>query len=185
MWARKTPVSIGQQELSPTARERARALATRPSHRPPQKPPPGHQFRMSPGARERLCPSRTKKRRGKLEASGEGKFNSRGSPPPDTWKNDLVHALNLFITRTQDSSLGAVGIEGRKFKLSDVGGTEMDGWGWGDFLASGTNFVPVAAFFLSGGLESFHFPGGAVLLSRADQRRNLPSVPGLQGHTKV
>ena len=59
--------------------------------------------------------------------------------------------------------------------------------GWGNFLASGTNFVPVAAFFLSliGGLESFHFPGGAVLLSCADQRRNLTSVPGLQGHTKV
>lgn len=50
---------------------------------------------------------------------------------------------------------------------------------------SGTNFVPVVAFFLIGGLESFHFPRGAVLFWRADKRRNLPSDPGLQGHAKV
>ena len=78
-----------------------------------------------------------------------------------------------------------MGIEGRKFKLSDVAGTRGGGGG-GDFVASGTNFVPVAAFFLSliGDLERFHFPGGAVLW-RADQTRNLSSVLGLQEHAKV
>lgn len=104
--------------------------------------------------------------------------------PQTLGRNDLVHALNFFKTRTLDSSLGAVEIEGKNVKLSDVGGTGVGG-GWSDFLVSGTNFVPVVAFFLIGSLESFHFPRGAVLFWRADKRRNLPSDPGLQGHTKV
>lgn len=130
-----------------------------------------------------LCPSRNEKGKVQLEASGEEKLNSR-KPIPGDLEDDLVHALNLFRARTQDSFLGAVGIEGRKFNLSDVG---RSGRGTGDFLASNTNFVPVAACFLSlvGGLGSFHFPGGAVLLWCADQRRNLTSVPGLQRHAKV
>lgn len=49
--------------------------------------------------------------------------------PQTLGRNDLVHALNLFKTRTLDSSLGAVGIEGKNVKLSDVGGTGVGGGG--------------------------------------------------------
>lgn len=64
---------------------------------------------MSPGAFGCLCPSRTVKGKGTRETGGwwrGGKLNSKGSPSPNTWKNDLIQALNLLIRRLRIVFLG-------------------------------------------------------------------------------
>lgn len=78
---------------------------------------------------------------------------------------------------------GAIGKGERKPTLSQVTGI---GRGRRDFLASSRNFVPAFFFALTGALGRFYFPGGTVLLSRADDRRTQShQCPRIKGHAKV
>lgn len=58
-------------------------------------------------------------REGKRDTGGwwrAEKLNSRGSPPPDTWKNDLVQALNLLIAKTAQLPWGC-GKKGKQVRV--------------------------------------------------------------------
>lgn len=82
-------------------------------------------------------------------------------PPPDTWKNDLVQALNLLIRR-----LRTVPLRLWEKKKESSHSQMLDHRRGGVVSWPPVGIVPVAAFFLAliGGLDSSHFPGGAVLL---------------------